>query len=200
MQKEHLDSKVTSKACFACPATAKGELTMKPLFNIIILTACLLASLTACGESGDVGSASNTVSENILQSSDSEPAVCVSSEELSTGSQQISVQFGEQTVVYALNDSIIASSLLAQLPLTVEVEDYSTNEKIFYPPETLDTTDAPMATGGAGTLAYYAPWGNVVMFYGDYNANSSLFELGQVIAGGELIDQMTGTITISAMT
>lgn len=98
--------------------------------------------------------------------------------------RQIQVQSDGGTVVYQLNDSAAADALLAQLPLTVEVEDYSTNEKIFYPPQALDTADAPPAEGGTGTLAYYAPWGDVVMFYGDYNASSSLYELGQVVSGG----------------
>ena len=85
-----------------------------------------------------------------------------------------------------------------QLPLTIEVEDYSTNEKIFYPPQELDTSDTPAAAGGAGTLAYYAPWGDVVMFYGDYNENPSLFELGQIVSGEELVARMSCTITITA--
>ena len=42
--------------------------------------------------------------------------------------------------VYELNNSQAAAELYDQLPLTLEVEDYSTNEKIFYPPEALDTT------------------------------------------------------------
>ena len=113
-------------------------------------------------------------------------------------SRRILVQFGENTVVYELNDSTAADSLYEQLPLTIEVEDYSTNEKIFYPPEELDTSNSPMAQGGAGTLAYYAPWGDVVMFYGDYGENSSLFELGQAVLGGELVSEMSGTITIEA--
>ena len=78
------------------------------------------------------------------------------------------------------------------------MEDFSTNEKIFYPPQELDISDSPLAQSGAGTLAYYAPWGDVVMFYGDYNENSSLYELGQVVSGGELVGQMSGTITIAA--
>lgn len=110
--------------------------------------------------------------------------------------QRISVQFGENTVVYELNDSPAAASLCEQLPITVEVEDYSTNEKIFYPEQGLDTTDTPTAEGGAGTLAYYSPWGDVVMFYNDYDANPSLFELGQAVSGTELIGEMTGTIVI----
>ena len=90
-------------------------------------------------------------------------------------------------------------ALLAQLPLTVEVEDYSTNEKIFYPPQALDTADAPPAEGGTGTLAYYAPWGDVVMFYGDYNASSSLYELGQAVSGGDLVGSLSGAITLTAV-
>ena len=69
-------------------------------------------------------------------------------------------------------------------------------EKIFYPPNELDTDGSPLAEGGAGTLAYYAPWGDVVMFYGDYSANPSLFELGQAVSGGELVGRMSGTVTI----
>ena len=79
------------------------------------------------------------------------------------------------------------------------MEDYSTNEKIFYPSTPLETADSPLAQAGAGTLAYYEPWGDVVFFYGDYNENPGLFELGQVVSGAELIAQMSGTITIEAM-
>ena len=56
-----------------------------------------------------------------------------------------------------------------------------------------------MAQAGAGTLAYFAPWGDVVFFYGDYNENPGLFELGQAVSGGDLVSGMTGTITIEAM-
>ena len=106
------------------------------------------------------------------------------------------MQFGENIAVYVLNDGSAADSLYEMLPLTVEVEDYSNNEKIFYPEEGLDTTDSPLAQAGAGTLAYYEPWGDVVFFYGDYNENPGLFELGQIVSGGESVSQMTGTITI----
>ena len=110
--------------------------------------------------------------------------------------RQISVQFGENTVVYELNGGSVADSLYKMLPLTIAVEDYNTNEKIFYPEKGLDTENSPLAQAGAGTLAYYEPWGDVVFFYGDYNENPGLFELGQVISGGELVSQMAGTITI----
>ena len=122
-----------------------------------------------------------------------------SNSENRTAGTQLSVQWGENRVVYALNDSPAARSLLEQLPLTMEVEDYSTNEKIFYPPRPLETQETSVAEGGAGTLAYYEPWGDVVMFYGDYNVNSALYELGRIVSGGELVSQMSGVITIDTM-
>lgn len=119
-----------------------------------------------------------------------------SSERGETSMTQISVTWGDHQVIYELNDSPVAQSLLAQLPLSVEVEDYSTNEKIFYPEEKLDTSHSPLAQSGAGTLAYYEPWGDVVFFYGDYRENPGLFQLGQVLSGGDHVPEMSGTITM----
>lgn len=120
-------------------------------------------------------------------------------EESNVETNQISVTCGDTQVVYELNDSPAAQGLLSQLPLTVEVEDFSTNEKVFYPPQELDASDTPLAEGGAGTLAYYAPWGDVVLFYDSFSANSSLFELGEAVSGVENIGQMSGTITVETV-
>ena len=111
---------------------------------------------------------------------------------------QISVENNGNTIIFELNDSQAATDLYEQLPLTIETEDFSDNEKIFYPPEELNTEDAPLAEGGEGVLAYYAPWGDVVMFYDDFGANGSLFALGQAVSGQELIGQLSGEITIEA--
>ena len=129
----------------------------------------------------------------------SQPQNTTETEEENVETSQISVTCGDMQVVYALNDSPAAQSLLSQLPLTVEVEDFSTNEKVFYPPQELDTTDTPLAVGGAGTLAYYAPWGDVVLFYDSFSANGSLFELGEAVSGAEDISQMAGTITVETV-
>ncbi len=147
----------------------------------ILLMVCLTAAwLTACGSSGEETAAGSSAA--------------VEGEEMRT----ISVESGEHRVLYRLNDSRAADSLYEQLPLTLEVEDYSTNEKIFYPPEELDVSETPLAGGGAGTLAYYAPWEDVVLFYGDYGANASLYELGEAVSGEESIGQLSGTVTVDA--
>ena len=132
---------------------------------------------------------------------ESEPAETVPAQEpqQSEGEEtmQISVEGNGSTIVFELNDSQAARDLYEQLPLSIEVENFSNNEKIFYPPEGLDTSDTPLAEGGAGTLAYYAPWGDVVMFYGGFGSNGSLFELGEAVSGSEQISGLTGTIEIS---
>lgn len=83
------------------------------------------------------------------------------------GALRIRVETDTYSIVFLLNGSPAAISLYAQLPLTLPVENFGINEKIVYPPEELDVDGTPAAEGPAGTLAYYAPWGNVAMFYGD---------------------------------
>lgn len=126
------------------------------------------------------------------------PSPFASAEGDAYSARRIRVRFGGNTVVYELNDSPAAASLYEQLPLTIEVKNFGSNEKIFYPPSELDISQTPLADGGAGTLAYYAPWGDVVMFYGDYSKNSSLYELGRIVSGEERLREMTGVITVEA--
>ena len=52
-----------------------------------------------------------------------------------TGTRRIQAEFDGGTVVYRPNDRAAADAPLVQLSLTTEAEDYSTNEKIFYPPQ-----------------------------------------------------------------
>lgn len=111
----------------------------------------------------------------------------------------IEVRAQGAVVTFELNSSAAAAGLSAQLPLSADVSNYSSNEKIFYPPEALDCSDAPAAEGGVGTLAYYEPWGNVVMFYGDYAPNPDLYELGRAVSGAENIAGLAGTVEIVAV-
>lgn len=113
--------------------------------------------------------------------------------------KQIFVADAEHVVIFALNDSPAALSLYKQLPIEVEVENYSSNEKIFYPPEELDTTDGIEGGGEAGVLAYFSPWGNVVMYYGPFDAYPGLYILGEAIDFAEEIENLSGTIYIGVV-
>lgn len=112
------------------------------------------------------------------------------------GRMRLSVSDGNHTIIFELNDSDAAISLYNQLPLEMKVQNFSSNEKIFYPPEKLDISNTPTASGGRGVLAYYSPWSDVVMFYDSFNKNSNLYELGYAIEGENAIENLNGNLTI----
>ena len=50
-----------------------------------------------------------------------------------------------------------------------------------YLPQKLDVSDAPAGTGAtAGDLAYYAPWGNLALFYKKAACAPGLVHLGRI--------------------
>lgn len=112
---------------------------------------------------------------------------------------KIKVSDGQNEVIFTLNDTTTAKSLYEQLPLETQVENYSTNEKIFYPPEGLDTKDVIEGDGPFGTLAYFSPWGNVVMYYSECGKYRGLYLLGEAVEGAENIEKLSGTIRIAAI-
>lgn len=110
---------------------------------------------------------------------------------------RIAVKTEKHTLVYELNNSPAAKALYAQLPIRIAVENYGGIEKIFYPPEKLDTADTPLAKDvKAGTLAYYGPWGDVVMFHDRFHAAPGLYELGRILSGVGEIQGLSGTVRI----
>jgi hypothetical protein len=112
---------------------------------------------------------------------------------------RITVNAGGNAIVFELNDSQASRDLVAQLPMEIEVENYGGNEKIFYPPKKLNTSGTPLAKNvQPGTLAYYAPWGDVVMFYGSFHSAPGLYELGHAVQGGERIRSLGGAVRIEA--
>ena len=113
---------------------------------------------------------------------------------------KIRVSDGTNTITYELNETSAAKSLYQTLPLEVTVENYSNNEKIFYPPTAVSYgSDCIEGDCPAGTLALFSPWGNVVMFYGAASRYSGLYILGKAIEGAANIRNLTGTIRVEAV-
>lgn len=110
---------------------------------------------------------------------------------------RINVTANGNTIVFQLNDSQAAKDLCGQLPLRIAVENYGNNEKIFYPPKKLGTANTPLVKAAqVGTLAYYAPWGDVVLFYDSFGSAAGLYELGHAVQGAEHIKALSGSIQI----
>lgn len=109
----------------------------------------------------------------------------------------IAVVNGEKRVEFELNGTSVADSLWNQLPFSVSVENYGSNEKIFHPAESLDTSNVQEGDCPAGTLAYFSPWGNLVMYYGPASRYPGLYILGHAVSGAESIGSISGTIELS---
>ena len=99
----------------------------------------------------------------------------------------------------ALNDTSVSRSFYAQLPLTVAVENYSNNEKIFQPSKKLDCSNAQEGACPVGSIAYFSPWNNVCMYYGDMSRYSGLYVMGKAVSGTEQIRNIKGKVKIEAV-
>lgn len=164
----------------------------------------LLFLLSACSsnaeqqtENKNVNQTDQTVTETQIPASEE---LTSEADETIVNELQIRVE-GEdgQNIVFQLNNSPAANTLYEQLPLSISVDNYSHNEKIFYPPEELEISETSLAVGPAGTLAYYAPWGNVVLFYGECGGAGGLYALGEAVSGTEQIETLSGEIHIEAV-
>lgn len=163
---------------------------------LFLLSACSSNSEQQTGNK-NVNQTDQTVTETQIPASEE---LTSEADENIVNELQIRVE-GEdgQNIIFQLNDSPAANTLYEQLPLSISVDNYSHNEKIFYPPDELDTSETPLAGGPAGTLAYYAPWGNVVLFYGECGGASGLYALGEAVSGTEQIETLSGEIHIEAV-
>ena len=100
-----------------------------------------------------------------------------------------------------LDDNPTARDFLTLLPLTLTLEDYNATEKIAYLPRKLSTQGAPAGIDPeVGDITYYAPWGNVALFYRDFGYSAGLIRLGRFDAGvGNLAVQGSLKLMIEAI-
>ena len=106
-----------------------------------------------------------------------------------------------QIITASLEESDSARDFFAMLPLTLPLEDYAETEKIAYLPRKLTTQTAPEGIDPqVGDIAYYAPWGNLAIYYRDFGYSSGLIRLGRFVSGLDaLTAQPSGTLTIEAV-
>ncbi|MDL5206442.1 cyclophilin-like fold protein [Streptomyces sp. ALI-76-A] len=111
----------------------------------------------------------------------------------------IRVTLDGRPVDATLNDSPAARDFAELLPLSLDLEDFHQTERIADLPRRLTTSGAPEPRAPkAGDLTYYAPWGNLALFYRDGDsANPDLLILGHIDADA---DRLAGAdrITIEA--
>ena len=96
-----------------------------------------------------------------------------------------------------LDDNATARDFLSMLPLTLPLEDHASTEKIAYPPRKLSTQGAPAGTDPeVGDIAYYAPWGNLALYYRDFGYSAGLIRLGRFDSGVDALN-VRGSLNVT---
>jgi hypothetical protein len=91
-------------------------------------------------------------------------------------------------ITATLDDNPTSRDFVSLLPLTLTLQDYAATEKISDPPRKLSTAGAPAGSDPSiGDISYYAPWGNLALFYRDSGYASGLVKLGQIDSGIEVL-------------
>lgn len=110
---------------------------------------------------------------------------------------RIKLTFNDNEIFVKLNNSKTSIDFLNMLPMELEFEDYNSTEKISYLPEKLTTEDAPSGyTPEIGDFSYYAPWGNLSIFYEDFRYSNSLIKLGEIESGIEKLEELNGNFVM----
>ena len=108
---------------------------------------------------------------------------------------KIKMDFNNHEAVIAMFDNPAGRDFLTMLPLTAIFEDYDRAEKITYLPRKLTTKGSPTARQLQGDFTYYAPWGNLAIFYKGSGSDDSLYVLGRIISGKDKLAAMDQSFT-----
>lgn len=111
--------------------------------------------------------------------------------------QRVKMIFGQEEIFIRMHDNPTSRDFLKLLPLSLTLEDYHQIEKISYLSRKLTTQDAPGGSDpSVGDLTYYAPWGNLAIFYRDFGYVNSLIILGQIESGIEKLTKKRGDFDV----
>lgn len=108
----------------------------------------------------------------------------------------IKLSYEDKEILVEMLDIQSANDFLILLPLELPFEDYNQTEKIASLPRKLSTENAPSGmTPKKGDFSYYAPWGNLAVYYKDFSYSSGVIQLGSIVEGLENLSKIeNGTI------
>jgi len=93
-------------------------------------------------------------------------------------------------ITATLDDNATSKDFASLLPLTLSLDDYNGAEKIGDLPKKLMTRAAAAGVEpAAGDIVYYAPWGNLAIFYKDFEYSRGLVKLGALESGARAFER-----------
>ena len=111
---------------------------------------------------------------------------------------QIQPTNSNDSITAVLADNPTAKDFYNALPLTLTLENYGGVEKISRDIPKLSTQNAPKSHAAqAGDLTYYAPWGNLAIFTGNFGSASGLVYFGRINKGLDKLTALPGKTTVT---
>ena len=93
-------------------------------------------------------------------------------------------------------DNAPARDLISRLPLTLTFSDLSNQEKIGHLDRPLSMDGMPKGDDPQPTdIGWYAPWGNVVFYYGDVGYWDGIARIGTFDSPMDLVERQTDDFT-----
>lgn len=100
---------------------------------------------------------------------------------MNPASHQIKIKVGEHILTASLENHPASQDFIDMLPLQLTLEDYAGIEKVSQLPGRLNIEGRPAGHQAAiGDITYYAPWGNLAIFYKPFRYAEGLVKLGQI--------------------
>jgi len=94
---------------------------------------------------------------------------------------KVELTINNTVLTVTMQDSQTTQDFMALLPLTLTLEDYAGIEKVSDLPERLSIEGVPSGSKPTiGDITYYAPWGNLAIFYEDFRYADGLVILGNI--------------------
>lgn len=112
-------------------------------------------------------------------------------------SVRLKLTFNGDEVIVRMHDNPTSRDFMATLPRTLTFEDYAATEKISRLDRRLSTEGAPEGHDpSVGDFAYYAPWGNLIIYYKDFTYSTGVVPLGTIESGVEKFARLTGNFSV----
>jgi hypothetical protein len=110
---------------------------------------------------------------------------------------KIQLIIDDAVLTATLVDGAAARDFVSLLPIELTLRDYAGKEKVSDLPRRLTTEGAPAGVDpDVGDLTYYAPWGNLAIFYRDFGYAEGLVKLGRIDSGIEKLANQRGDFAV----
>lgn len=174
-----------------------------------IIIGCIVYNFTSDEENptsqneqlGTVNTNNETLLNSNMENTNTDNTVEISQnggDESTMENARIKLTVDGNEIYVNLDDNQASREFLGMLPLTLTFEDFNSTEKIATLPDELSTEGLPSGyTPEVGDFSYYAPWGNISVFYKDFRYSNSLYKLGTIESGTEILGNMNGEFEVT---